>query len=593
MDFFERLDMLPVLKRKDPAKGAVTGLPTRGIGLSIVVGGDMQSSSAPGSSASSGDVPVETAQITAGPGRGGGAIRPDPLGVVLVRPSEPHPVAWTVRIATILATITGFGLGIATRPAVGHHIFATLPVHALVVLAICAFCCVGFWLLCRDEPGAGRGQEGVWAVGRLFATAGLLGSIVYLASSYADFAMDRQLAGGITAGWIRDVLFLPSIAALLPVFLATIPNGRWPEQRVWRWLVAGLTLLAMVLLLVGMLFEPHPFTHPAVYAPLYHTWLSRNAVMPISLAGSLLFLLAIVAAGLAARARALDYSTTEPEWQEPEWQEPEWHQIHWYAYGGASAIFALIPFLLGWFGSSFGCNLFSSAPALVKVWGALSAPALVKVWGALIVTPLALVAFPVTWGWKWRLGRIRRLWWAAASGPVVAIAHEGMVLFVMHRIEPEPVLGGVYAASLVIAVAFEPISELLRKGMEKGMERLSLLRARPRELWEEALCDVRNVDWALGCVRTVADELFTRWSQVLPHEWPPSQRVLQEDVSELLEKLDGDFEDSRKLIAAVRRVFDQLALRPDGPVGRTSKMRGEDRTMVGRSASKTAVYENA
>jgi signal transduction histidine kinase len=83
-------------------------------------------------------------------------------------------------------------------------------------------------------------------VGWLFLGAATLAALGLLGSEYATYALvtrSGELGGGVAAGWVGNLTWLPSLGCLVTFLLLLFPNGRLPSRR-WRpvaW-AAGVTI---------------------------------------------------------------------------------------------------------------------------------------------------------------------------------------------------------------------------------------------------------------------------------------------------------------------------------------------------------------
>src|SRR6266542_483691 len=125
-----------------------------------------------------------------------------------VRPRKFGRLAERLRAGTIALTFVGLAFGVFTPKGVR---ITPLFVQLLIVVAIWIFASVGIWMLCWPESRTGL-------IGWTFCSAASIGAVIFVAASYANLAIEgRDLPGGVVAGWAADLLFLPSIAVLLPL----------------------------------------------------------------------------------------------------------------------------------------------------------------------------------------------------------------------------------------------------------------------------------------------------------------------------------------------------------------------------------------
>lgn len=115
---------------------------------------------------------------------------------------------------------------------------ATLPVDRTILATIfLAFASVGALVAWR-VPGN--------RIGWLFLVAGLLGAVNGLAELYPERAFIEGWPGATQAAWVANLVFFPSIIALLPLPVLLFPTGRPPTPR-WRWVGWAMLVAAVVL----------------------------------------------------------------------------------------------------------------------------------------------------------------------------------------------------------------------------------------------------------------------------------------------------------------------------------------------------------
>jgi hypothetical protein len=322
----------------------------------------------------------------------------------------------------------------------------------LVTGAILTFALVGFWMLRWPE-------RRTKAVGWIFCTGGVVGSLVYLMAAYANWAIVKHVPGGVLAGWVSDSLFLPSIAVFSPLLLVCIPGGSWKEGRLGRFAtLCGLT--AGLLLLLGVLLEPRLLAFPGVQAPLAQSPMAKiwSACLWIGFA----LLILGIGVGFAVAREDRDHRAA----------------VKWYEYGGLSALLALLPYV--------GVTIAS----LHLEHGADFARAAV-----VALALIALVAIPATVEEPWRPARTKRLVRAAVIAAIAAGLHELMVHRAVEHVvqhpEAESQVGGqaILAYELVLVV-FAVMLEPIVWGSERLFERF-LWRPLPDALLDEALDDLR------------------------------------------------------------------------------------------------------
>jgi len=304
----------------------------------------------------------------------------------------------------------------------------------------------------------------------MFCIAGLLGGAIYVCATYSNLGVEgHRVPAGVILGWTGDILFLPSIAALLPLFLCYIPRGEWPKGG-WPWMVVIASVISCVCLVAAGVLEPHIVGHASdVHSPL-GTPLSSEAWTRLQGFGLLTFLLALL---LTTPVVVKRLSTLDAAYDETKW----------FLYGAVAGVVALLPFLAG---STFSIPF---APRRID--------AVTRSWGAVFAAALPLAAVPAVRGVKWQHGRMKRLVRGVLIASIVTIVHEMFVISVADSVlsgvgaAKEHVNGGIaltYGITLAVALFIEPVAQAFHRMFEWVLRR----KDPPQDLIEEALDDLKD-----------------------------------------------------------------------------------------------------
>jgi hypothetical protein len=368
---------------------------------------------------------------------------------VHVEGGSTRQLARGLRRATFALAGAGFGFAMFTPVRI-----VSIWIQVLVVLAVLTFLSVGFWMLRWPDVRTN-------VIGWIFCSGGAVGALTYAAATYSNLAMDSGWVGGVTAGWVADVLFLPSIAVFASFLLASIPTGHWRELPRGRHVVefGG---IAGVFLLVGMAFEPHLVSHPgSIPAPLagapFAGWWAVAVIV------GLFALIAGIAIGFDAARKNTSVRNASK----------------WYGYGGAFALLALVPYL--------GVTL--------AEWATPTARSAARA-GVAALALIALAAIPATVDEQWRPARMKRLVRGAVIAMVVAAVHEWFVHSAVEHVvsgsEPDPQFGGQFVSTYELTLlAIAVLSEPFAMAFDAIAERVAFWRSPAHDLLEEGLDDLR------------------------------------------------------------------------------------------------------
>jgi hypothetical protein len=443
-----------------------------------------------------------------------------------------------------------------------------LPVTIVTLTSILVFLSVGAWLLSRTERGIQR-------LGWFLLLAASSAGVIFACSSYATMALkDPTSWSGVRAGWFADVLFVFTIAMLFPHFLTLLPNGH-PTVTAWRRvaLISGWTSAA--LLLISTLYENQLFTQQILVnsdehipAPWAATRFSETWSQPAAIIGIALLVFAISSAVMAVWSRAIHPRTTDSEWA----------QLKWFIYGLLIALVALVPYLMM-------LAVEASVPHLLVVAAPLtvfpSAHAWIRAWAAVAVAAIAIAAVPAAVDEPWRPGQIRRLAWSALAASILTIVHEAGVLMVAHQVERDAAdkasfgvqVVVMYVATLIVALALEPMAEAGRGWLERHHDR----KTPPEVLLEHALSELSASKASLdGVASRNITALRQRGSAhrfvnrlVLAGSGTRGSRHVREDaiwteIHHVLEELSHRTEQVSARVAELHQSVDGLAApRPD------------------------------
>lgn len=308
------------------------------------------------------------------------------------------------------------------------------PTSGLIFVAAgLVFCVVGA-LIARRQPGN--------TIGWLVLVVGTCFSVVLVTSTYVDWTVANQPESIERAAWVNALFgwtWVPAVGLMATFVVLLFPDGRLPGPG-WRWLAwASGLVIAMISLL--MIISPAAFSDTALQGvanPL-------AVALPIPVTGDDVFLVLLACIVASAVAAVMRYRRAGGL---------ERHQLKWLA--GASCAFV-----------AFFC--FGNLTAVVTP-SLADDPVPAEVINHLL--PVAFCAFPLAIAaavLRYRLYEIdvviSRTIVVAALSTFITIVYVAIVVGIGQLVDvgDEPNLALSLTATAVVAVAFQPVRERVRR----------------------------------------------------------------------------------------------------------------------------------
>ena len=361
--------------------------------------------------------------------------------------------------------LASYGVGVPLSVARGH----LLQVDSTFLLAFAAFMAVGA-VIVAHRPGN--------AVGWIFSAIGLLTATGMLAGEYAaraDVGRPGARPGGVLAAWYISWYWYPTLALVLVFTLLLFPTGRLPSAR-WRPVAVAAGVATVGVTALSALTPTLVDENYTVRNPIGLAWVQDPEQTAV---GAVLFGLLLVCMVAAALSLVLRFRRA---------QGVERQQLKWVTYAGAlMVLFGLVPELL---------------PATAKVSEAL--------WG------LGAILVPVAAGiaiLRYRLYDIdrlinRTLVYAALSALLGAV-YAAVVLVLgqgFGGVGGEPPSWAVAAATLAVAVLFQPARRRIQQVVDRRFDRRKYDAAKTVEAFSARLRDEIDLDTLLAELLAVVNQ---------------------------------------------------------------------------------------